>query len=75
MKRVRQDVWVTDDGAKWLNREEALARERTLRVDAMLQEKTYRDMTHDSVVEILLELLAEGKLILPPPAAKQGRLL
>ena len=75
MKRVRQDVWVTDDSAKWLNREEALARERTLRLDAMLREKTFSGMTHDSVVNILLELLAEGKLILSPPVAKQGRLL
>lgn len=75
MKRVKQDIWVTSDGAKWLSREEALARERTLRLDAMLQEKTYRDMTHESVVKIVLELLGEGKLILPPPVAKQNRLL
>ena len=75
MKRVRQDVWITDDGAKWLNREEALARERTLRLNAMFGPHSYDDEEQTRWVTAVLRLLAEGKLILPPPVAKQSRLL
>lgn len=75
MKRVRRDVWVTTDGREWLNQAEARQHDRWLRADVMLQEKTFSGMSHDSVVTMLVELLDEGKLIMPPAVPKQNRLL
>lgn len=75
MKRVRQDVWVTDDGAKWFSREEAVQRDRLLRLNKLFEPYCYDTEEQKRVVDAVMLMLADGRLILPPAVARQSRLL
>lgn len=76
MRRERRDVWITDDGASWLNEAEARAHDQRLRIRKLVDSNFWAGMGSNDIEDVLCALVQNGVFLMPSRGEPEtGRLI